>query len=47
MKQYVMDIETDGLLDDVTTVHLMICKDADTGQLYIARGHSDVKYLLE
>tara|TARA_Y100001963_G_scaffold45728_1_gene64456 strand:- start:2015 stop:3772 length:1758 start_codon:yes stop_codon:yes gene_type:complete len=47
MKQYVMDIETDGLLDDVTTVHLMICKDADTGQLYIARGHSEVKYLLE
>ena len=29
----VFDIETDGLLDDVTKVHCMVLKDTDTGEL--------------
>jgi len=47
MKKYVMDLETDGLLDEVTKVHLMVCKDIDSGQLFIARGDAEIKYLLK
>lgn len=30
----VFDIETDGLLDDVTKVHCMVIKDTDTGEMF-------------
>ena len=32
----IFDIETDGLLDDVTKVHCLVMKDTDTGEVYIA-----------
>lgn len=32
MPRYIFDLETDGLLDDVTTIHCMVIKDIDTGQ---------------
>ncbi len=40
MPSYIFDLETDGLLDDVTTIHCMVIKDIDTGQSlgYTGRG---------
>lgn len=38
----VFDIETDGLLDEVTKVHCMVIKDTDTGELFRYRP-SEVK----
>lgn len=37
---YIFDLETDGLLDDVTKIHCMVIKDIDTGQSlgYTGRG---------
>ena len=33
MNRYVFDIETDGLLDDVTKVHCLALKNIDTGEI--------------
>ena len=40
MPSYIFDLETDGLLDDVTKIHCMVIKDIDTGQSlgYTGRG---------
>lgn len=40
MSSYIFDLETDGLLDDVTKIHCMVIKDIDTGQSlgYTGRG---------
>lgn len=32
MPRYIFDLETDGLLDDVTKIHCMVIKDIDTGE---------------
>lgn len=32
MPSYIFDLETDGLLDDVTKIHCMVIKDIDTGE---------------
>lgn len=32
--RYIFDLETDGLLDDVTKIHCMVIKDIDTGAAY-------------
>ncbi len=32
MPRYIFDIETDGLLDELTTVHSLVLKDLDTGE---------------
>ncbi len=42
MKKYIVDIETDGLLDTVSKVHLIVCKDVDTGELKIAKTPMEV-----
>ena len=31
--RYVFDLETDGLLDDVSTIHCLILKDIDSGEI--------------
>ena len=31
-KRYIFDLETDGLLDDVTKIHCVVLKDIDTGE---------------
>ena len=41
LKQYVFDIETDGLLDEVTTIHLLIMKDIITQEIKIFSSLSD------
>ena len=46
MRTLILDLESDGLLDSVTKVHLLVCKDADTGEYHIAK-NGEVKYLLE
>ena len=33
-KRYVFDIETDGLVEEVTTVHSLVLKDLDSGTMY-------------
>ena len=33
MNKYVFDIETNGLMDDVTTIHCLVLKDIDTGSI--------------
>jgi len=40
MPSYIFDLETDGLLDDVTKVHCIVLKDIDTGEAlgYHGRG---------
>jgi len=40
MPSYIFDLETDGLLDDVTKIHCLVIKDIDTGQSlgYTGRG---------
>lgn len=40
MSSYIFDLETDGLLDDVTKIHCLVIKDIDTGQSlgYTGRG---------
>ena len=40
MSSYIFDLETDGLLDDVTKVHCIVLKDIDTGEAlgYHGRG---------
>ena len=32
--RYIFDIETDNLLDDVTTIHCLVMKDIDTGEVH-------------
>jgi DNA polymerase I-like protein with 3'-5' exonuclease and polymerase domains len=43
MARYFFDIETDGLLDDLTKVHSLVLIDADTGEMRSSRndGHPD------
>ena len=47
--RYIFDIETDGLLDTVTTVHCLVLKDIDTGvsRTYTAHDWPDGARLLE
>ena len=43
MSRYIFDIETDGLLDELTRVHCLVLKDIDTGEVFSFRndGHQD------
>ncbi|WP_417623158.1 DNA polymerase [Parasphingorhabdus sp.] len=43
MSRYLFDCETDGLLDELTTVHSLVLKDADTSEVFSYRndGHPD------
>ena len=34
MSRYCFDIETDGLLDDITRVHCVVLKDIDTTEIF-------------
>ena len=37
----IFDLETDGLLDEVTRIHCMVIKDTDSGRVYIGTDHQD------
>ncbi len=37
MARYIFDIETDGLLDELTKVHCLVLKDIDTGEVHSYR----------
>lgn len=39
MSRYIFDIETDGLLDQVTKVHSLVLRDIDTGEVYSFADH--------
>lgn len=43
MSRYLFDCETNGLLDDLTTIHCLVLQDADTGEVFSYRndGHPD------
>jgi len=44
--RYIFDIETDGLIDDVTTIHSLVLKDIDTQQVYSYasdKSHNSIK----
>lgn len=41
MTSYVADIETDGLLDELTKIHCLVLKDIETGQVYSCADHGD------
>ena len=43
----IFDVETDGLLQDVTKIHCMVAKDTDTQQVFKAVGHSEVTKLFK
>ena len=49
MSRYVFDLETDGLLDTVSTVHCLVLKDIDTGEIisYTDNWREGVKRLEE
>ncbi len=42
-----MDLETDGLLDELTRVHLIVCKEVETGEYLIGRDKKGIKDVLE
>lgn len=39
LKTLVFDIETDGLLDELTQVHCLVCANADNGEIYSFADH--------
>ena len=43
MEEVILDIETDGLLDTVTKVHLIVYRNISTGNLVIAETKEDIK----
>jgi len=43
----IFDVETDGLLQDVTKIHCMVAKDTDTQQVFKAVGHAEVTKLFK
>ncbi|API58483.1 hypothetical protein BSL82_03500 [Tardibacter chloracetimidivorans] len=45
MARYISDLETDGLLDQVTKIHCAVLKDIDTGEVRGFRPHEIDKYL--
>ena len=47
MDEVILDIETDGLLDTVTKVHLIVYRNISTGNLVIAENKEDIKIALE
>lgn len=40
-RRFVFDLETDGLLPELTRIHIMVVADADTGQRWIFRHNSE------
>lgn len=42
-RRIVWDIETDGLLRQLTRVHLIVCKDIDTDEIFVFRENSAVE----
>ena len=43
----IFDVETDGLLKEVTKIHCMVAKDTDTLQVFKAVGHDEVTKLFK
>lgn len=41
MKRYAFDIETNGLLDDLDTVHSLVIQDIDTGEVFSLHNQHD------
>jgi DNA polymerase I-like protein with 3'-5' exonuclease and polymerase domains len=41
LSRYLFDCETNGLLEELTTVHCLVLKDADTGRVYSLRQHDE------
>jgi DNA polymerase-1 len=46
MEEVVLDIESDGLLDTITKVHLLVYRNLNTGELTIADSDSKIKKAL-
>lgn len=46
MPRYAFDIETDGLLDELTSIHSLVMQDVDTGEVISVHEHSEVKEAL-
>ena len=47
MKKFLVDLETDGLLHELTKMHLIVCKDVETGEYLIGRDKKGIKDVLE
>ncbi|CUA90988.1 DNA polymerase I-3'-5' exonuclease and polymerase domains [Chelatococcus sambhunathii] len=45
MARFIFDIETDGLLDELTRVHCLVLKDIDTGEVFSYRNDGDPENL--
>jgi hypothetical protein len=39
--RYIFDIETDGLLEQVTKIHCLVLRDIDTGRVQIFKQHDE------
>lgn len=42
MARFILDIETNGLLDEVSTIHCIVLKDIDSGERHVTRDFMDV-----
>jgi len=47
MARYIFDIETDGLLDELTRVHSLVLRDIDTGTVLSCHDHYPTERVLE
>ena len=43
MEEVILDLESDGLLDTITKIHLLVYRNLSTGELTIADSHSKIK----
>ena len=43
MKEYVFDLETDGLLDELTQIHSLVAQDIGTGEMFSYHGEDIIK----
>ena len=46
MEEVVLDLESDGLLDTITKIHLLVYRNLSTGELTIADSDSKIKSAL-
>lgn len=42
MARYAFDIETDGLLDQLTTIHSLVIQDVVTGEMWSCTNHKGI-----
>ena len=45
--RYIFDLETDGFLENVTTIHCIVLKDIDTNEILLLTKEEAVKKLKE